>query len=39
VQTDARTKTVCLASAARRKRTFRTSEMRRAAGDDLIILG
>jgi hypothetical protein len=35
VQTDARTKTVSLASAARRKRTFRTSEMRRAARDAL----
>jgi hypothetical protein len=38
VQTDARTKTVCLASATRRKRTFWTSKMRRAAGDALKVV-
>jgi hypothetical protein len=35
MQTSARTKTVCRASAAQRKRIFRTSEMGRAAGDAL----
>jgi hypothetical protein len=35
VQMDARTKTVYLASAARRKRIFRTSEIRHATGDAL----
>jgi hypothetical protein len=37
-QTDARTKTVIFASAARRKRTLADIKMRRAAGDALRLL-